>query len=125
MSLTVYTVEQSEQWDNVVSSFKEYDVYWLNGYVKAFRIHGDGEPLLFYYDDGVTRGINAVMKRDIADDDIFKGNLARTLLVVESMECTAKTDPHKCDYVPAGWRAGWKDLEMERTVVCRRIECRN
>ena len=71
--LKVYTLEQSEQWDAIVRSFKEFDVYWLNGYVKAFHIHGDGEPLLFYYDDGLTRGINVVMKRDVAKDIKFKG----------------------------------------------------
>ena len=32
-------------------SFKDYDVYYLSGYVKAFQVHGDGEPLLFYYHD--------------------------------------------------------------------------
>lgn len=72
MALTVYTIEQSEQWDTVVRSFKKYDIYWLSGYVKAFQIHGDGEPLLFYFEDNETRGINVVMKRDIADDDRFK-----------------------------------------------------
>ena len=50
--LTVYGLEQSEQWDAIVRSFREYDVYWLSGYVKAFQIHGDGEPLLFFYEDG-------------------------------------------------------------------------
>jgi hypothetical protein len=47
--LTVYNLEQSEQWDKIVRSFKEYDAYWLSGYVKAFQLHGDGKPLLFYY----------------------------------------------------------------------------
>ncbi len=73
--LTVYTLGQSEQWDAVVRSFKEYDVYWLSGYVKAFQIHGDGEPLLFHYEDINTRGVNVVMKRDIAKDKKFKGKL--------------------------------------------------
>ena len=73
--LTVYTLNDTELWDKAVRSFKEYDVYWLNGYVKAFQIHGDGEPLLFYYDDGTTRGINVVMKRDIAKDEHFKGSI--------------------------------------------------
>ncbi len=41
--------------------------------MKAFQLHGDGEPLLFYYDDGQTRGINVVMKRDVADDSRFDG----------------------------------------------------
>lgn len=73
--LTVYTLDQSEQWDAIVRSFKEYDTYWLSGYVKAFQIHGDGEPLLVYYEDKKVRGINAVMKRDIAADERFTGKI--------------------------------------------------
>ena len=73
---TVYTIEQSEEWDDVVHSFEEYDVYYLSGYVKAFHIHGDGEPLLFYYEDSSIRGINVVMKRDIAQDAHFVGRIA-------------------------------------------------
>ena len=72
MSLTVYSIDQFEQWDAVVRSFKDYDSYWLSGYVKAFKIHGDGEPLLFHYEDEYSRGINVVMKRDIAKDERFK-----------------------------------------------------
>lgn len=75
MALTVYTLEQSEQWDAIVRSFQEYDVYWLSGYVKAFQIHGDGEPLLFHYEDNGTRGINVVMKRDVAKDEHFSGKI--------------------------------------------------
>lgn len=71
----VYTLEQEEQWDYIVRSFKNYDVYWLSGYVKAFRIHGDGEPLLFYYERDLTRGINVVMKRDVAKDKQFEGKI--------------------------------------------------
>lgn len=73
--LTVYTLEHSEQWDAVVRSFKEYDTYWLSGYVKAFQIHGDGEPLLFFFENSGTRGINVVMKRDIAADERFAGKI--------------------------------------------------
>lgn len=75
MALTVYNLEQSEQWDVIVRSFKDYDIYWLSGYVKAFQLHGDGEPLLFYYDGANTRGINVVMKRDVAMDERFKGKI--------------------------------------------------
>lgn len=71
--ISVYTLEQSEQWDATVKSFDKYDVYWLSGYVKAFKLHGDGEPLLFFFDDGATRGINVVMKRDVAKDEHFRG----------------------------------------------------
>lgn len=73
--LIVYTLEQSEQWNTVVRSFTDYDVYWLSGYVKAFQIHGDGEPLLFDYEGNGIRGINVVMKRDIAHDKYFAGKI--------------------------------------------------
>ncbi len=75
--LTVYTLDQSEQWDTLVRSFKNYDVYWLSGYVKAFYLHGDGEPLIFYYEKGDTRGINVAMKRDVAVDSHFDGKLPK------------------------------------------------
>lgn len=65
MGLKVYTLQESNEWDDIVKSFNNYDAYWLSGYVKAFKLHGDGEPLLFYYENGETRGINVVMKRSI------------------------------------------------------------
>lgn len=71
--LKVYGLDQASAWDSVVQSFEEYDVYWLSGYVKAFQIHGDGDPILFSYDDGETRGINVIIKRDIAKDENFIG----------------------------------------------------
>ena len=73
--LTVYTLAETEQWDRIVRSFADYDVYYLSGYVKAFQIHGDGEPLLFFYEGEDCRGINVVMKRDIAKDPHFAGKL--------------------------------------------------
>lgn len=73
--LTVYSLEKAEQWDAVVRTFRDYDVYWLSGYVKAFQLHGDGEPLLFHYEDGETRGINVVMLRDVAKDPRFAGRI--------------------------------------------------
>lgn len=77
--LSVYTIEQSEQWDTIVRSFQNYDVYWLSGYVKAFKSHGDGEPLLFYYDGKGTKGINVVMRRDIARAECFIGKLEENI----------------------------------------------
>jgi len=75
MSLQVFSLNESKKWDDIVCSFKEHDVYWLSGYVKAFRIHGDGEPLLFYYENNNIRGINVVMKRDVSSDIHFNGVL--------------------------------------------------
>ncbi len=75
MPLYTYTIEQAEEWDKVVRSFKSYDVYYLSGYVKAFQLHGDGEPLLFYYENKIIKGINVVMKRDISNDHYFSEKL--------------------------------------------------
>ena len=71
MSLEVFTINQAAEWDKIVKSFRNYDVYWLSGYVKAFQIHGDGKPLLFYHRDNNTRGINVVMQRNI---DFYKSD---------------------------------------------------
>lgn len=70
-----YTHEDGAEWDKVVCSFENHDVYYLSGYVSAFKTHGDGNPLLFYYNDGELKGINVVMKRDIAKCNYFKGVL--------------------------------------------------
>lgn len=75
MNLKVWTLEQAEQWDAAVSSFSAHDVYHLSGYVRAFRLHGDGEPLLFHYESEGLRGINVVMKRDVAKAPQFTGRL--------------------------------------------------
>lgn len=75
MGIAVWNLEQAEVWDNVVRSFSGYDVYYLSGYVKAFYLHGDGEPLLFHYEGDGIRGINVVMKRDIAKDSRFVGRI--------------------------------------------------
>lgn len=73
--LQEYSVDQKEKWNSIVTSFENYDVFYLNEYVQAFKNHGDGEPVLFYYEDDSLRGINVVMKRDIANDKHFVGKL--------------------------------------------------
>lgn len=77
MPLYTYTIEQAEEWDKVVRSFVAHDVYYLPGYAKAFQLHGDGEPMLFYYVAEDIRGINVVMKRDIADIEFFTDKIER------------------------------------------------
>lgn len=64
--LELIPVEDSLRWDNVVTSFKEYDVYYLNGYVRAFQIHGDGVPCLYHYVCDNLRGICVFMRRNIS-----------------------------------------------------------
>ena len=73
--LSVITLADSEKWDQIVHLFDNFDVYYLSGYVKAFMLHGDGEPLLFFYEGDSIKGINVVMKRDVANDVHFQGKI--------------------------------------------------
>ena len=75
--LKVLTIDESQEWDAIVRSFSNHDVYYLSGYVKAFRIHGDGEPMLFFYEDDSMKAVNVLMKRDIAAHPCFKGKLEK------------------------------------------------
>lgn len=56
-------MSQSMEWDEIVKGFAKYDVYYLSGYVRAFMIHGDGEPQLLYYEAGGLKAIYVYMKR--------------------------------------------------------------
>lgn len=58
---------ENDEWDNIVKSFANYDIYYLRGYVRAFQIHGDGLPELMYYDTPALRAIYVYMKRKVAD----------------------------------------------------------
>lgn len=66
------SISQSNIWDNIVKSIPNADVYYLSGYVKAFQYHGDGEPILFFYENGIHRAVCVMMKRDIADEKLLE-----------------------------------------------------
>ncbi len=74
--LKVLGLGEEEQWLSTVKEFENHDVYYLPQYTKAFRLHGDGEPLLFFYESPDTRAVNVVMKRDIAAALPFSGVLS-------------------------------------------------
>lgn len=69
--IKIYGLAQAEDWDKTVKSFSEYDVYYLSGYVRAFQIHGDGDPYLLYYEESGLRGICVYMKRKTAIEGYY------------------------------------------------------
>lgn len=69
--IQIYDMTQRKEWDEMVRSFAEYDVYYLSGYVRAFEIHGDGEPQLLYYEANGLRAIYVYFKRTTAIEGIF------------------------------------------------------
>lgn len=64
-------ISQNEEWDDIVRSFSNYDVYYLSGYVKPFMIHGDGEPCLLYAKGETWKAIYVFMKRKTFVDGVF------------------------------------------------------
>lgn len=73
----VLSLADKGEWDSIVKSFNDYDVYYLNGYVSAFKIHGDGEPILLFFQNGEMRAIYVAMLRDISCAAPFEGKIAK------------------------------------------------
>lgn len=69
--IRLIALQDSSQWDELVKSFSEYDVYYLSGYVKAFHIHGDGDPFLLYYEGEGLKAIYVYMRRPTAIEGVF------------------------------------------------------
>ena len=69
--IKLFNLSEAEQWDACVKSFAEWDVYYLSGYVKAFHIHGDGDPFLLYYEDNGLRAIYVYMRRPTALPSVY------------------------------------------------------
>ena len=69
--MRIYNIDETEVWDGIVKGFADYDVYYLSGYVRAFMIHGDGDPQLLYYEAEGLRAIYVYMKRKTAIEGYF------------------------------------------------------
>lgn len=68
MSFRIINFNNRAQWDSIVTSFQNYDIYYLSGYLSSFKTHGDGDPILVYYESENLRGICAFMLRDISSE---------------------------------------------------------
>lgn len=69
--IRIFGIDEAKEWDNLVRSFANYDVYYLSGYVKAFQVHGDGDPQLYYYEENGLRGIYVYMRRRTAIEGVY------------------------------------------------------
>ena len=69
--IELYDLSQASEWDAVVKSFAEWDVYYLSEYVKAFHIHGDGDPYLLYYVGNDLRAIYVYIQRHTALSGVY------------------------------------------------------
>lgn len=71
--ITIIPFSDAIGWDNAVNSLTRTDVYYHRGYVEAFRLHGDGDPVLIKYESDHGQGICVMMMRDVANDSHFRG----------------------------------------------------
>jgi hypothetical protein len=71
----IYTLDDKEKWQNIVDSFNNNDIYYYPEYVQAYKVNGDGEPILIHYFDGNIEALNVVIKRDLSKIDKFKSTI--------------------------------------------------
>lgn len=69
--IQIVDYSNGKSWGDIVKRFSCFDVYYLNGYVRAFQIHGDGEPKLLYYDTEKLKAIYVYMKRKTSIEGYF------------------------------------------------------
>lgn len=75
MGLIVLDLSNKDKWNELIKSFKDWDIYYLHEYVKGLSEFGDGEPILFYYTSSDKRLVYISMKRDIAEFEGFKDRI--------------------------------------------------
>lgn len=57
--------ERCLEWTEIVRAFPDYDIYSLPGYSMPFAIHGDGIPMLIYYESNDFKAFSVHMLRKI------------------------------------------------------------
>lgn len=67
--------QDKERWNEIIRTFAGWNVYFLNEYAVSFMLHGDGEPMLFYFEDGRMRMAYVMMYNDLAKEPVFCGLL--------------------------------------------------
>lgn len=73
--MKIITCSDQAEWNKIVKSFAAWDVYYLFQYAWSLQLHGDGEPLLVYYESDQMRMAYVVMQTDIADSFYFEGEI--------------------------------------------------
>lgn len=63
----VLTTEQHKEWNDIVKTFNNWEVYFLCEYAISLEMHGDGRALLFYFKNDKNSACFVTMVKDIAD----------------------------------------------------------
>ena len=68
-------ISSEEEWKDILEANYFDDIYYQYEFAKSLELHGDGMPLLIYYQGKDVRLFYVVMKRDIAEDPHFQNDL--------------------------------------------------
>lgn len=68
-------VREKEEWNRLVKSFPNWDIYYLYEYVRSLELHGDGTPVLIYWNTDKMELCYVAMLQDIAAFAGFHGSL--------------------------------------------------
>lgn len=71
--IEIIDINDSNKWNSIVKSQKNYDVFYMSEYAKAFQLQGVGEPILIHVFDSDNSAISVMFKRDISECEYFKG----------------------------------------------------
>lgn len=73
--LEIIDTNDKNKWNDIVKSFSSWDVYYLYEYAYSFELHGDGKPLLVYFENNNERFCYVVMQKDIYKSNLFRDNV--------------------------------------------------
>lgn len=73
--MKIINISQNREWNKLIKSFADWDIYYLNEYVQSLAIHGDGEPLLIYFESEHAKMAYIMMQNDIAEMESFRNKL--------------------------------------------------
>lgn len=68
---TIYTLENKDEWIEIIKGFQDIDIYYYPEYVEAYLNNGDGIPQLIHYINDDVEVVNVVIKRDISNHPNF------------------------------------------------------
>ncbi len=65
--MEIIQIGEQERWNAIIRSFQGWDIYYLNEYAQSLEIHGDGIPVLIFYQKNSTKLCYVMMQEDISD----------------------------------------------------------
>lgn len=70
-------IQDRDEWNRLVKSFPDWDIYYLYEYVRSLEMHGDGTPALLYWEGAGMELCYVSMLQDIAEFQGFYGSLEK------------------------------------------------